>query len=499
MKKIDFTTVNISNSLLIKGTGIGFIAFLIVQLRGVITLPFYTRLLGPEGLGIFRSVLLTGLILAPFFSLAINRGCGISSVSLRDKKEISENFNLALFFEITALLITGALFLLWGKRLLPAAIRNYSLEILLIIFAVSFYEFVLEIPTIYQKVNFKVSFVFLTELSAAALSIVLLYRNFGISGAALGYAAGWVVISLVSYLLILSDIGYHFRLNLQKLKKYVTYSFSMNLIILCIQIIRNFDKYLVLYFLGAYQVGIYFVAASLTSVILGFETAFSYTYQPTIMRLWNDGEKELFHKYVKKTWEWTFKILAIVSCWFYILAKPLVKLFAGTSFSPAAAVMPILAASFSFAMATRVLEQMFYAIKKPNIALSAYAFVAAISIVLNWFLIPAHGIMGAAFAGLISGVLGQILFLYLVRRYFSFRPDAGFLTKLALITGTIFLAAGMSYRFLAGNILNDLLITFILTTAYFFLLWRLHCLDMSDVEMLKKIFKRAEPEIREPV
>lgn len=179
--------------------------------------------------------------------------------------------------------------------------------------------------------------------------------------------------------------------------------------------INNYaDRYILSYFYSTEQVGYYSVGYGLGSKIALLNTPFLLFLTPKILEIVREKrDNSLIHAVIKKT---LLPYLAIgsVACLFLFLEYQWVgRIFLDKQFEPGFKIIPII--GFSFFMLTIIyfFDTKFYAKGTTKYILWHNIIGGVFNIILNIFMIPRFGIIGAAWATLISFTIQLLCVLWL--------------------------------------------------------------------------------------
>lgn len=236
----------------------------------------------------------------------------------------------------------------------------------------------------------------------------------GQAGFAVGYAAPYVIASIVAIILLWralpdGDSGPH---NGTLLREMIEYSLPFTVSGMASFVYNSIDIFLILYFLDSRAVGVYGVAYAFARLVSMFSTAFGYLSTPISSQLEsNDGiDKAVDTQTVMVRWI----LIATMA-----VAVPMAAFsseFLGLIYRPAykvgGSVLVILLIGFVAKNVLQVHKPILEALGKSRLLAVNTATTAILNIVLNVVLIPRYGINGAAVATtgsfLILGLLPTI-------------------------------------------------------------------------------------------
>ena len=179
--------------------------------------------------------------------------------------------------------------------------------------------------------------------------------------------------------------------------------------------INNYaDRYILNYFYSTEQVGYYSVGYGLGSKISLLNTPFLLFLTPKVLEIVREKrDNSLIHPVVKKT---LIPYLGIgsVACLFLFLEYQWVgKIFLDKQFEPGFKIIPIIGFSFFMLTTAYIFETKFYAKGTTKYILWHNMVGGVFNIILNILMIPHFGILGAAWATLISFTIQLLCVLWL--------------------------------------------------------------------------------------
>jgi O-antigen/teichoic acid export membrane protein len=203
------------------------------------------------------------------------------------------------------------------------------------------------------------------------------------------------------------------RPQLSRYTEYLSYSIPLTPEMSSSILLRNGDKYLIIYFLSPTAVGIYAVAYAICSLLGNFHSVLSPTLYPTISEAWDQGKNQQISELYTSILRW-FVIFSIpATTGVIILAEPLLTLLSSADIATEGVfLVPLLAIAFLIEGVHKPLKFILTASENTNqIAVSVF-FGAASNIALNIVFIQMYGLFGAGLSTVISSglILGLMHF-----------------------------------------------------------------------------------------
>ena len=347
--------------------------------------------------------------------------------SIYDAEDKKDKISSSLFFIPIGILLFLVLFVL-----LPVIRGFYSVDIrdgidtplkviLLVIPLGILFSVFTGILLGIKKVNYMAISIFALSLSYFLLSIPLSYI-FRVSGASAALVGGYVIGIIVSFFLILKS-GIKLRLkreNYNEFKKIFSFAIPVSIFSLSLVLLFNADIYILAHFFGPKTVGIYGMASPTAGIIPSFAIALSAVLLPELSKLKSiekDGIKSILVS-LKASFNITFPVALSL----FAFSSPIIYFLFGVQ--EGAWVLKLLSIGMLFYSIFYISSTSLQAMGKQWTPMKITVLIATINVVLNYILIPKYEINGAAFATMISCIIGMILIVKSLRVLFV--PDKRF-------------------------------------------------------------------------
>ena len=219
--------------------------------------------------------------------------------------------------------------------------------------------------------------------------------------------------------------GPKLHVSIPKGKALLSQSYHYILSGMMVAIYGQTDKIMLKQMLDETSVGYYSLAFSVNSMWVFVLTAIISSLSPTIIRLYNAGEKEEFKKKNRQLYALVIYISFIVAIFFVLFGTPAVTLVYGKEYSPAGTTLKIIAWYTIFSYLGVARNPWVVCTNNQKYLKYMYLSAAIINVILNACLIPYFGTSGAAFASLITQVCTSLILPAIIK---DMRPN----TKLML-------------------------------------------------------------------
>lgn len=368
------------------------------------TMPFFTRMLGPEQYGI-ASVYKTWVgIFTIIMGLQVQGSIGAAVVTFPQKsikKFQSTVLLFGLLFSVMCFLIGCALsdflvkYLLLPKNVL-AVLGLHSMGMFVISFAVLAFIFFKQ-----SKYSFTVNVT--VAVIDALLSIYLIKWVFNANQLYLGriYGSAFPAIIVALFLSFYFLKMGHFTFDLTYVKFCVPICLPLIFHGLSHIVLGQSDRIMLQHMMGNADAGVYSFMIVFTSVLVAVWNALNNTWVPYY---YDDLKNNQIEAIERKTKNY-IRLFSIIVIVFSLWATEVIKLFSPPSFWHSIKLLPVFALSnyFTFLYSFPVNFQFFH---KTTYSVATGTILAALSnIGLNYVLIPKYGIMGAAIATFVAHVL----------------------------------------------------------------------------------------------
>lgn len=426
----------------------------------LITFPYVSRILNPEGIG---EVAFAQSIIAYFVMFA---ALGIPTYALREVAKLKNDKGGLSTFTFEIFVIHGilsifayaiALTLIFIDRISEMRLTYIiaSTQILLNLIGLSWF---------FQGVE---AFIYITVrvLVFRILSLVALFVFVSESADIYWYIT----------ILVISEAGNNLC-NIFQLRKYVSFRkvkfewpnlrkhirpiIRFFLLSVSTMIYFNMDNLMIGFIKDDVSVGYYNPALRIQRLLMGFVLSLSTVLFPRLSSLAH-SDKECFYSLSRQGFIATLGLSIPITFGVYALGEPLILLFAGDQFFPSILTLNLLAPVIIFGTCSNLLAKILISQEKERIVLIATSVGAIINLFLNAILIYYFAQYGAAFASTLSELSVLITMLIIGHSYL---PGALFTKdtlKYLLAAVVMFLICMLLNNILSVNLLTKCIVVFI--------------------------------------
>jgi len=186
-------------------------------------------------------------------------------------------------------------------------------------------------------------------------------------------------------------------------------------------IISSSDRFMLAWLIDESAAGLYAAGQGLVQqTIIAFMTVVHLAAYPLILRTLDDSGPDAARAQLRKNAVLLFGIGMPVAAAFVILSPNIVQIFLGEEFQAAAIeLLPWFAIATLFWCARAYyFDLAFYLGKRTNIHLAIMSMAAVLNVVLNYWLIPVFGLLGAVYAAVFAHFVAVVLSIIVGRRAF---------------------------------------------------------------------------------
>ncbi len=382
----------------------------------LITFPYASRVLGPEGIGrVNYSQSIIG-----YFAIIASFGIGTYAIrevsKVRDDKEALSKLSIEIL--LVNLITTFFAYILFFITIVVST-KLFEYRSLLYICSLTMFFTTIGMEWLYISTE---DYLYITVRSILVkiISLVLLFIIVRTSQDYLNYAI----------LLVFANVGANVW-NLLYSRKYIKWNGRYHLRVfrhfkyVCVFFITALtatlhtvlDQSMLGYFMGDREVGIYVTAVKISDLVIAVICAMTAILFPRLSYLVKNGNKGEWKGLFEKTLDFLMMVSIPCVVALTLLGKPTIYLLAGNQFSETVPVLSILNFMIIIVVFTNIIgNQLFMATNKEKWTLLSVTAGVLLNIVLNYLLIPKYAAMGAAVASVLAEGLVLGVQLYLLTR-----------------------------------------------------------------------------------
>lgn len=404
----------------------------------LLLVPFYTNILSTGEYGTVDIITTTINLLIPVLTLEMANGIFRFALDKEcDTKSVATNCILVTIFSSVILLAIYPLI----NWVLPTVTEYWWYFFFIYMFNSISSILASFMKGIDKSHIFAIQGIIYTFVFAVSNIVLLLWVRLGIKGYLLSLV--FAHISSCVFMIFAGQVKTYLSLShLDKtlLKEILRFSAPLIPAAVAWWIMSSIDRYMLLYMCGTDANGLYGVAHKLPSIITVLTNFFINAWQISAIRNMNDEDAA---DYTSKIYKIMF-ITGTAICFVIISASELIGRFMfAKEFFPAWTMTPSLSISTIFSTFTLFIGAQFTASKRSDLHLKSNIIAMIANVILNFILIKAFGINGAAYGTMISYFIVLIYRQHVIKGLINLQYNA---LKLYLTCGLL-MGSGIAISF----------------------------------------------------
>ena len=459
----------------------------LIMILPLVTVPYISRVVGAEGIGIYSYTISITTYFITFGSLGVALyGQREVAVHQDDKKKYSKLFheiNLLRFITLSISMIIFFFVFVLGNNQYNVYYKILMLEILAGIFDISWFfkgheDFK---RTVIRNILVKLISVTCIFLFVKSPSDVWIYI--------LIYALS-VLIGNISLWFYLPQYLVKVKIKELNLVQHIKPTIGLFIPQIAVQVYTLLDKTMIGTIISdKSEVGYYDQAQKVIKLLLTIITSLGSVMMPRIAYTYSKGDKEKVDRYISNSFRMIFMISLPMICGLFIIADKFVPFFFGEGYEPVVSLMKIISPVILFVgMSSVTGTQYLLPIKRTSQYTISVVAGAITNFGLNMLLIPKYGALGASIGTIIAELIVTLVQLVFVRKDLNIPKILG--------SGVVYLNASL-FIFIIGYVIGMLLphstLTMIIQIGVCSIVYLITLLIVRDelvMNMIKKIFKR---------
>ncbi len=411
---------------LVRNTAIYTIGRVFPQMANFVLLPIYTSYLLPDGYGIVESMLVLGMILSIFLSMASERSMFRLYYDYKSdikKKLFIGNIFISILFSSSFISVLIFIFNNLISNIYSSIDFNpYYTYTILSSFCLSFSFIPL---TLFQVQEKALKFICLNIgtfiVNTILIVFFVVYKEEGASGYLKGKMIASMLLLPVFIWIILKNSLVKF--NSKIIKNILSFSMPMIPVLVMAWILNMSNRIFIEQYYSLDEVGIFSLAfkiSSLSSIILG---ALFTAYNPVFYKIANDTNIVDVVSRLKRMNNSIIMVVFIITGMIALFARELIALVFESQYHKAGELIPVLVLSILFVQLTGLLNLMIYQRKRTYLVTIVSIIGAFISVGLNFIFVPRFGMWGAAYASVLTAFsMFVIEYIFALKAFFIPMP-----------------------------------------------------------------------------
>ena len=364
-----------------------------------------TRILGPEGFGLYSAIVIIPIIVVSLTHLGI-RGASIFHLGKKtyNENELVSSIVILLIFSSLAGIILSILAYYFYQE--PDFKILWIALILLIIparLAIIYIGGVFLGKDEIKKAN---NLNWMTNVIHLLLAMVLVWiMDMSILGAIISMLVSSLIIGIFAIYQISSTFEIRLKINKKIIYSLLRLGVLFSIAFFFIQLNFRIDILLLQKLSSEQEVGIYSLGAHVAELLWQIPMAISIV---VFSRTANVEETEIMNKHTGKLLRITFLLAIMVAATIFLTAPFIIPFVFGSDFYDSIRIIQVILPGIILIVIYRILSGHLAGLGKPQVTIYIFAPALLVNIILNLLWIPEYGGQGAAWATNISYALGTI-------------------------------------------------------------------------------------------
>lgn len=417
---------------------------LAVVLVRFIQIALLTKWLGASLYGSWALILVTVSILTQLAILGLNMAVVRFLAAAKEVDKIREGFLAAVFTILAAGVSVALILVLCSDFFASSIIRNINSSDLVklasfLILTQALSDISRTFFRTFRRLKWYAALLIAKVIIELGLMACFLLLGWGLRGLIVAILVSGALPTAVALFVALRQIGFQLP-KFTEIKSYLKYGLPLIPHDAMLWIMLFSNRYIIGYFMGVKDVGIYTAACALTNTIYHLIFPLGIVLLPTISKSYDNGDIAKTKTYLTYSLKYLMALSIPAAFGLFILAAPLLGILTTPEFTSGSLVVPLIALGLVMFGFYQVGLHVFHLVKKTYLIVRLLGIAAALNIGLNLLLIPRMGILGAAVASLVAYAILAVLTLIFSSRYFAFSLDFSFIMKSVLASAIMAVA-----------------------------------------------------------
>lgn len=373
---------------------------IIQSFLGLIINRFTANYLGTENFGALNYAITVTTFVLPIAQLGLSAVI-VQEVVTKDGKD-GEILGSAIFMSFISSILCYVLILIYVKKINVNEIETivccatYGLSLFAQAFQLIVYWFQAKLLSKYISIVSIIAY-----LITSIYKIVLLVCKADLWLFALSYSIDFCVISILGFYLYKKRCIFRFKIKMNIIKELFKSGRHFIISGLMVTIFAQTDKLMLKQMMGNYEIGVYSAAFSCASSFSFVFVAMIDSFRPVIFEC-RESDSVLFEKNMKTMFSVLIYSSLFMGILFCIFSKIIVHLLFGLNYLEAAPILCVVVWHTMFSYIGSCRDMWILANGKQNLLWILNLIGALINCLLNYFFIKKFGVIGAAWASVIS-------------------------------------------------------------------------------------------------
>lgn len=379
----------------------------------LITVPYVSRILGTEGVGIFSFTYSIVYYFMLIGMLGINNyGNRVVAKTRENKEELSKNFigiYIIQFIVTTIMIIIYMIYTIFFSEYRQISIIQ-SIYLVSVLFDINWLFFGME--------NFKVTVS--RNIIVKIISFISIFVFIRTSNDLWKYTLIMSLSTLIGQIILIPFLKKEIsivKVNLQDITKHFKPCITLFIPVIAVSLYKIMDKTMLGLLANMDEVGLYEQAEKIVSIPMGIITALGTVMLPRISNLVSKGNKKDIYVYIEKSISFMM-FLAFPICFGLItISGEFIPLFLGQAFQKSGNIVMFLSVTILFiSLANIIRTQYLIPNERDKEYIISVVIGAIINLIFNVIFIPKYQSYGACYGTIAAEFSVMIYQLYMVRK-----------------------------------------------------------------------------------
>lgn len=457
---------------------------------GFISIPIVTRIFLPQDYGNYALVIATVMVLTTLLGWLPISIIRFYPAYERDKKLdlFYGNIIRLSFISILVITFTFIIFIFIIKTHISSKLYLFMLIGICVFIAIAIFDVLQYFFRSKRQVGWYSGFVIWKSAMGFGFGIALIFLfKLGIEGLLWGIVLSIFFVMPFLWKKSLGDISIIYsKLKLSFVKDLANYSFPLVIGNLAAWILSLSDRYILEFFRGSQEVGIYSASYNISEKSIMLLTAlFMLASGPISMHIWEKEGKEKSAEFINKVTRYylIFCVPAVIGL--SVLSKPIINIMTGDQYFEGYKIISFVTLGVLFLGLQQKFQAGFLFYKKTSFITITVVASGLLNLFLNFLFIPRYGYFAAAITTLISYAFLLFLMIILSRRFFIWEFPFKTLGKVMCASAIM----GIVVYYMSNSLLYLVLINLFLgiligTAVYFLILLLLKEFSQEEIQLL---------------
>ncbi len=462
----------------------------VVKVAAFLLVPLYTRYLPQQDFGKLGLLTVVNSVAITLLSMGLTSAIFRSYYDYDDDENRKMVINTTLFLMAAIALVILPLGVWFIPSLSKVLFGDTSSNILiwLILIKAAALSFRGVPLAIYRARRQSIKFVIINLVAVVFKLVVIIYlvvvSRQGLIGVILGDTVTAVIMTLVTLWTIRLDLAPVF--SWLEARKLLAFGLPLVPADLASMVFTRAD----LFFLNKYTdlsvVGQYNAAVmAITAIQELVKTPFMLIWTPMLLSVEKEKYAKIFYARVAI---YLFTIMGFLTLGISLFANEIIWIVAGPGYELAAQVLPILCLAQVFYIVQISLSVGITLKRKTQYIPLILGVVALVTLVSNFVLVPAFGILGAGVAGLISAIVFVVLIYWISNRIYYIQYDVIRVAKVVSVLLAVYIITLMLKTSVSGWLYLGVRFTMLLLALFLLFTW--HFWEKDEIEVVRRQLAR---------